>query len=67
VVLALGNLAYQDEDKFPFKIPWCQVGDTVIIRQYSGTRITIDGQEHRLINDDTVEAVCYEPERVERV
>lgn len=67
VVLALGETAYQDEDKFPGGRAWCEVGDTVVIRQYSGTRFNIDGQEHRLINDDTVEAVVYDRRRVERV
>lgn len=66
-VVAVGPDAYKDAEKFPDGIPWCQVGDMIIMRQYSGTRIKIDGQEHRLINDDTVEAVVSDPSRVERV
>jgi co-chaperonin GroES (HSP10) len=66
IVLALGDTAYRDEEKFPGG-PWCQVGDTIVMRQYSGTRLNIDGQEHRLINDDTVEAVVFDSTRVERV
>ena len=65
-VLALGGTAYQDAEKFPDG-PWCQEGDTIMMRQYSGTRFKIDGEEYRLINDDTVEAVVGEPQRVERV
>lgn len=65
-VIAIGEAAYQDTEKFPGE-PWCQVGDTVVMRQYAGTRFKIDGQEYRLINDDTVEAVVSDPSRVERV
>jgi co-chaperonin GroES (HSP10) len=65
VVLAMGKAAYKDQEKFPDG-PWCQVGDTILMRQYSGTRFDIDGQEHRLINDDTVEGVVHDPARVQR-
>jgi co-chaperonin GroES (HSP10) len=64
-VLAIGETAYKDVEKFPGG-PWCQVGDTVVMRTYSGTRIKVDGVEHRLINDDTVEAVVSDPGRIER-
>jgi len=43
------------------------VGDHIIVRSYSGTRIKIDGEEYRLINDDTPEAVVPDPDSVERV
>ena len=59
-VLRLGDLAYKDEGKFP-NGPWCKEGDFVIMRNYSGTRFAIDGQEFRLINDDQVEAVVDDP------
>jgi co-chaperonin GroES (HSP10) len=59
-VLKLGDLAYKDEGKFP-NGPWCEEGDFVIMRNYSGTRFAIDGQEFRLINDDQVEAVVDDP------
>jgi co-chaperonin GroES (HSP10) len=65
-VIALGATAYNDPDKFP-EGPWCQAGDTIVMRAYSGTRLKIDDQEYRLINDDTVEAVVADPHRVERV
>ena len=56
-VIQMGDLAYQDEDKFP-KGPYCKEGDWVIFRSYSGTRFKMgsENQEFRLINDDTVEA-----------
>jgi len=65
-VVAIGENAYQDTEKFPGD-PWCQVGDTIMMRQYAGTRFKIDGQEYRLINDDTVEAVVSDPTRIDRV
>jgi co-chaperonin GroES (HSP10) len=65
VVLAMGAAAYREYERFPCG-PYCQVGDTVLMREYSGTRFCIDGEEYRLINDDTVEAVIYQPERITR-
>jgi co-chaperonin GroES (HSP10) len=39
----------------------------VVFRAYSGTRIKIFGQEFRIINDDSVEAVVGDPRGVARV
>lgn len=64
-VLSMGDDAYVDPDKYPTG-PWCKVGDWVVFRAYSGTRIKIDGNEYRLINDDTVEGVVADPRRIER-
>lgn len=55
-VLEFGPDAYKDEDKFPTGA-WCQPGDIVITRAYSGTRFDIGEREFRLINDDSVEGV----------
>ena len=63
LVIKAGDLAYKDETKFPTG-PWCEVGDYVIMRSYSGTRMKVAGQEFRLINDDTVEAVISDPRGV---
>lgn len=65
-VIQAGDLAYQDQDKFP-NGPYCKEGDWVIFRSYSGTRFKIEDQEFRLINDDTVEAVVADPRGVKRV
>lgn len=59
-VLAMGPDAYGDAEKFPTG-PYCQKGDWVIFRSYSGTRFKVAEQEFRLINDDTVEAVVDDP------
>jgi len=64
-VVSMGPLSYNDKERFPDG-PWCQVGDFVIFRSYSGTRFKIGEQEFRLINDDTVEAVVADPRAIER-
>lgn len=64
-VLKMGDLAYKDENRFPTGA-WCQEGDFIITRAYSGTRILIHGREFRIINDDTVEAVVQDPRGIKR-
>jgi co-chaperonin GroES (HSP10) len=64
-VVKVGPTAY-DAEKFPDG-PWCKVGDFVITRPYSGTRIMIHGKEFRLINDDQVEATVEDPRGISRV
>jgi co-chaperonin GroES (HSP10) len=66
LVIALGDAAYKDADKFPDG-PYCKEGDFVIFRSYSGTRFKLRGEEFRLINDDTVEAVVDDPREYTRV
>ena len=59
-VLKIGPDAYKDSSRFPSG-PYCEEGDWVIFRSYSGTRVKIHEKEFRLINDDTVEAVVQDP------
>ena len=66
LVIAVGDAAYKDADKFPDG-PYCKEGDFVIFRSYSGTRFKLRGEEFRLINDDTVEAVVDDPREYTRV
>jgi co-chaperonin GroES (HSP10) len=66
LVLKVGDLAYRDAKKFPTGA-WCEPGDYILMRSYSGTRISVRGQEFRLINDDTVEAVVSDPRGVVKV
>jgi co-chaperonin GroES (HSP10) len=56
----MGDEAYKDVNKFPSG-PWCEIGDFVMMRSYSGTRFSIGGHEFRMINDDTVEGVVQDP------
>ena len=65
MVIKLGPDCYQDERRFPSG-PWCKDKDWVVFRAYSGTRMKMYGQEFRLINDDTVEAVVEDPTGVVR-
>jgi len=65
-VLKLGPDCYQDKKRFPSG-PWCKEGDFILMRSYSGTRISIHGKEFRIINDDTVEAVVEDPRGISRV
>lgn len=54
-VMKKGPLAYKDQDKFPTG-DWCQEGDLVMFKSFSGIRFDVAGREFRLINDDTIEA-----------
>jgi co-chaperonin GroES (HSP10) len=64
-VIDMGEQAYADKDRFP-NGPWCKVGDFVMFRPNSGTRFKVNGQEYRLLNDDSVEAVVPDPRGVTR-
>lgn len=65
-VLKMGPDAYKDDKKFP-NGPYCNEGDWILMRSYSGTRFKIHGKEFRLINDDSVEAVVEDPRGIEKV
>ena len=64
-VVKMGPEAYSDATRFPTG-PRCKVGDFVIVRPNSGTRLKIHGREFRLINDDNVEAVVEDPRGITR-
>ena len=65
-VVKVGPDAYKDEKRFPSG-PSCKVGDFVVVRPNSGTRMKIHGKEFRIINDDSVEAVVQDPRGISRV
>ena len=64
-VVKMGPEAYKDTTRFPSG-PRCKLGDFVIVRPNSGTRLKIHGREFRLINDDNVEAVVQDPRGITR-
>lgn len=64
-VVELGPDCYKDEKRFP-NGPWCQKGDFVLVRPYSGSRLVIHGREFRIINDDSVEGVVEDPRGIKR-
>jgi co-chaperonin GroES (HSP10) len=64
-VVKMGPEAYTDKTRFPSG-PRCKIGDFVVVRPNSGTRLKIHGREFRLINDDNVEAVVEDPRGITR-
>ena len=64
-VVKMGPEAYKDTTRFPSG-PRCKLGDFVIVRPNSGTRLKIHGREFRIINDDSVEAVVQDPRGITR-
>ena len=60
LVLKMGDLCYQDKDKFP-KGPWCKLNNWIIFSRYAGSRFKIDGGEVRILNDDEVIANITDP------
>jgi co-chaperonin GroES (HSP10) len=65
-VAKMGPDAFKDEKRFPSG-PSCAVGDFVVVRPNTGTRMKIHGTEWRIINDDSVEAVVQDPRGIQRV
>lgn len=65
LVLDMGEQAYADKDRYP-NGPWCKVGDYVVFRANSGTRVKVNGVEYRLMNDDSIDAVITDPRGVTR-
>jgi len=64
-VAKIGPDAFKDKERFPSG-PSCKVGDFIITRPNTGTRMKIHGTEWRLINDDSVEAVVQDPRGIQR-
>ena len=52
-VLALGDLAYMDKDKFPSGA-WCNVGDYVCYGKHAGTKLFYKGVRLILLFDDQI-------------
>jgi co-chaperonin GroES (HSP10) len=65
LVLDMGAQAYADKDRYP-NGAWCKVGDYVVFRANSGTRVKVNGVEYRLMNDDSIDAVVADPRGVSR-
>jgi co-chaperonin GroES (HSP10) len=64
-VAKMGPDAFKDEKRFPSG-PSCKVGDFIIVRPNTGTRMKIHGTEWRLLNDDAVEATIQDPRGLQR-
>lgn len=64
-VMKMGPDCYKDESRFPSG-PWCKLGDFVLVRPHTGSRVKIHGVEFRIINDDSVEGVVEDPRGISR-
>jgi len=64
-VAKIGPDAFKDSARFPSG-PSCKVGDFVLVRPNTGTRMKIHGTEWRIINDDSVQAVVQDPRGIQR-
>lgn len=64
-VIKMGPDCYADKTRFPSG-PSCKVGDFVLVRPNTGTRVKIQGREFRIINDDSVEAIVEDPRGISR-
>ena len=64
-VAKIGPDAFKDPARFPSGAS-CAVGDFVLVRPNTGTRMKIHGTEWRLINDDSVQAVVQDPRGIQR-
>lgn len=60
IVLDMGPDAYADKERFPGG-PWCKKGDYVLLAPYSGVRFFLNGDEYRVINDDSISGVVASP------
>ena len=65
-VVKMGPDCYKDASRFPTG-PWCKVGDFILARPNSGTRLKIHGREFRIINDDSVEGIVEDPRGITRL
>ena len=62
--LAIGETAYEDEDKFP-KGPWCSVGDYVCYGKQSGQKFFYKGVRLILLFDDQISMVISDPKELD--
>jgi len=64
-VIDMGEQAYSDKERFPTGA-WCKQGDYVMFRANTGTRFKVNGNEYRLMNDDSIEAVIADPRGIQK-
>lgn len=59
-VVKKGDDCYSDKRLFPTG-PWCQEGEWVLFRPYTGIRVVVHGKEFRLLKDSEISAVVDNP------
>lgn len=63
-VLAIGETAYEDENKFP-KGAWCSVGDYVCYGKHAGQKFFYKGVRLLLLFDDQISMVIEDPKELD--
>ena len=63
-VLRLGDLAYNDKDKFS-KGPWCKVGDYVCYGKHTGTKFLYKGIRLVIMYDDQIIMRIDDPKNID--
>lgn len=58
-VVAIGPTAWKD---FTDGTPWANVGDKVLFAKFAGYAINIDGEMHRIMNDEDITGIILETE-----
>ena len=53
VVIALGDMAYKDTNRFHENHPWVKVGDRVLFQKYGGRMFQLRNGQHIAILNDT--------------
>jgi co-chaperonin GroES (HSP10) len=66
LVLDVGPDAYSDKTRFPSGA-WCKPGDYVLVGPYKGQRFILNGEEFRMMNDDSIEGVVPDPRGYRRI
>ena len=63
LVIKMGNLCYQDKEKFP-NGAWCKEGMFVMYGRYAGSRFKTKYGEHRILNDDEIIGTITKPSNI---
>jgi co-chaperonin GroES (HSP10) len=63
-VLAVGDLAYKDDEKFPLG-PWCQAGDIVCYGKMNGNKLRYKGVNLIMLYDDQIIMKIEDPSDVD--
>jgi len=63
-VLAIGDLAYKDKDKF-LNGPWCSVGDYVCYGKHTGQKFFYKGVRMLILFDDQISMVLDDPKTLD--
>ena len=63
-VIKIGNLAYNDTDKFP-KGPWCKEGDYICYAKHAGQKIQYKEVKMILLYDDQVIMKVEDPKHLD--